>query len=133
MLRLWRAGILLFSLYLSGQTTDGLITGRVTDSQTGASVAGAVVICSNPARHTTVSAHADAAGYFVLPLLPPGVYRVRITAETYQAQEVQELTLTVAGAIELKPRLRPLSDVWEAGQLRSVFLPGRKVIVNFFG
>ena len=35
--------------------------------------------------------------------------------------------------MELNPRLRPLSDVWEAGQLRSVFLPGSKAIVNFFG
>jgi hypothetical protein len=58
---------------------------------------------------------------------------VRIAADTYQAQEVQELTLAVAGSIEINPRLRPLSDVWESGQTRSVFLPGSKAIVNFFG
>jgi hypothetical protein len=46
---------------------------------------------------------------------------------------VQELELTVAGRIELDFRLRPLSDVWEAGQYNSVFLPGSKTIVTFFG
>src|SRR5262249_32018918 len=44
-----------------------------------------------------------------------------------------ELELRVASRIDLDFRLRPLSDVWEAGQYNSVFLPGTKTIVNFFG
>ncbi len=51
----------------------------------------------------------------------------------FQAQEVQELELAVASRIDLSFRLRPLSDVWEAGQTNSVFLPGQKTIVTFFG
>jgi hypothetical protein len=46
---------------------------------------------------------------------------------------VQELELTVAARIELDFRLRPLSDVWESGQYKSVFLPGQKTIVPFYG
>src|SRR5438552_16319591 len=94
--RLCYAGfLLLFPFGLPGQTTDGLISGRVTDSQTGAAVAGAAVSCSNPATHTTAVARADSAGYFALPLLPPGIYPVRSSADTYHAQEVPALTLAV--------------------------------------
>ncbi len=34
---------------------------------------------------------------------------------------------------DLSFRLRPLSDVWESGQTNSVFLPGSRTIVTFFG
>ena len=43
------------------------------------------------------------------------------------------MELTVAARVELDFRLRPLSDVWESGEYRSVFLPGSKTIVTFFG
>ena len=66
-------------------------------------------------------------------MLSPGFYRVRAVAEGFQAGEVQELELPVAARLELNFRLRPLSDVWEAGQYRSVFLPGSKTIVTFYG
>ncbi len=39
----------------------------------------------------------------------------------------------MAARIELDFRLRPLSDVWESGQYNSVFLPGSKTIVTFYG
>ena len=38
-----------------------------------------------------------------------------------------------AGRIEIDFKLRPLSDVWESGQYKSVFLPGSKTIVTFYG
>ena len=58
---------------------------------------------------------------------------MRVTATGFQSQEIEELELPVAGHIELDLRLRPLSDVWEAGEYNSVFLPGSKTIVTFFG
>ena len=69
----------------------------------------------------------------MLPLLSPGPYQIRVEAEQYQAQEVDDLELPVAGRLELNLRLRPLNDVWEAGQYRSVFLPGSKALVTFYG
>src|SRR6185436_6046741 len=63
----------------------------------------------------------------------PGFYRIRATASGYQAREVQELELPVAARLELNFQLRPLNDVWEAGQYRSVFLPGTQTIVTFYG
>ena len=61
------------------------------------------------------------------------MYRIRATADGFQSQELQEMELPVAARIELDFRLRPLNDVWESGEYRSVFLPGSKTIVTFYG
>src|SRR5207247_10972583 len=88
---------------------------------------------STAATGSSGIASSDASGNFFLPMLSPGFYRIRATAVGYQAREVQELELPVAARLELNFQLRPLNDVWEAGQYRSVFLPGSKTIVTFYG
>jgi carboxypeptidase family protein/TonB-dependent receptor-like protein len=118
---------------LSAQTTQGVISGRLLNSVTGRPLAGAAIEYSSPVNALTGTAMSDANGYYYLPLLSPGLYRVRATAPGFQSQEVEELQLPVAGRLELDFRLRPLSDVWEAGQYNSVFLPGSRTIVTFFG
>jgi len=116
-----------------GQTTQGIISGRLLNSVTGKPVAAAFVASSSILSNLSASASSDESGYYYLPLLSPGFYRVRVTADGFQAQEVQELELNVASRIDLDFRLRPLQDIWEAGQYRSVFLPGSKTVVSFFG
>ncbi len=123
----------LLAAALPAQTTQGLISGKLLNSVTGQPVGGATVTCSSPDNPSPATSASDASGYFYLPLLSPGTYRVRVTAASFQAQEIQELELRVASRIELDFRLRPLNDVWEAGQYNSVFLPGSKTIVTFFG
>ncbi len=115
------------------QTTQGLISGSLVNSVTGRPVTAASVSFSSETLSATGVYQADAAGYFFLPLLSPGTYSVRATAAGYQTQELQQLELAVAGRIQIDFKLRPLSDVWEAGQYRSVFLPGSKTIVTFYG
>jgi hypothetical protein len=115
------------------QTTQGVISGRLVNSVTGRPIASANVSFASDTSTSAGSSNSDADGYYALPLLSPGTYRVRATAMGFQAQEVQELELTVASRIDLSFRLRPLSDVWESGQTNSVFLPGSKTIVTFFG
>jgi outer membrane receptor protein involved in Fe transport len=115
------------------QTTQGLISGRLVSSVTGQPLAGASITYSSNLNNLAGAAQSDANGYYYLPLLSPGFYRLRVTEPAYQSQEVQELELTVAARIELDFRLRPLNDVWESGQYNSVFLPGSKTIVTFFG
>jgi hypothetical protein len=115
------------------QTTQALISGRLVDSLTGRPIAHAYVIYEALNANTSGAAESDEAGYYYLPLLSPNLYRVRFTAPGYQAQELQEIELPVAARFELDLRMRPLSDVWEAGQFRSVFLPGAKTIVTFYG
>ena len=115
------------------QTTQGLISGQLADSVTGRPVIAASVFYSSATSNLAGTASSDASGYYYLPLLSPGTYQIRVTSPAYQSQEIQELDLTVAARIELDFRLRPLSDVWESGQYKSVFLPGQKTIVTFYG
>lgn len=118
---------------LFGQTTQGLISGSIIDSVTGRPIAGASVAYSSTILAATGTLKSDAGGYYFLPLLSAGTYSIRTTADGYQSQELEQLDLPVAGRVQIDFRLRPLSDVWEAGQFRSVFLPGSKTIVTFYG
>ena len=124
-------GLLAFSL--AAQTTQGVIAGRLVNSTSGRPIAGAAIEYSSTENPMSGRSSADASGYYSLPLLSPGTYRVRVTADGFQSQEVQQLALPVASRIELNFRLRPLSDVWEAGEYNSVFLPGSKTVVTFYG
>ena len=117
----------------AAQTTQGVISGRLVDSVTGQPITRATVTFASDTSTASGTSVSDENGYYALPLLSPGTYRVRAIAMEYQAQEVQDLELAVASRIDLSFRLRPLSDVWEAGQNNSVFLPGQKTIVTFFG
>lgn len=126
-------GVLILGAAASGQTTQGLISGRLVDSVTGRPISGARVLFTSSLTLVAGGAASDSSGYYLLPLLSPGLYQVRVTAGGYQSQEVQDLELTVAARVDLYFRLRPLSDVWESGQYNSVFLPGSKTIVTFYG
>ncbi|MEP6960645.1 MAG: carboxypeptidase regulatory-like domain-containing protein [Acidobacteriota bacterium] len=117
----------------TAQTTQGVISGRLVNSTTGRAIAGAIVTYASATSTSGGSSMTGADGYYSLPLLSPGTYRVRANAMLYQSQEVQELELAVASRLDLSFRLRPLSDVWESGQTNSVFLPGQRTIVTFFG
>ncbi len=115
------------------QTTDGLIAGRIVDAQTGQPIAATQVSYLNLQTNTRGVADAGSSGFYALPLLPPGAYRIRATADGYQAQEVHELELSVAGRVDLNLKLRPLGDVWEQGRYRSVFFPDSEAVLTFFG
>ena len=115
------------------QTTQGLISGRVLDSRTARPIPGATIACADDSTNTAATALSDQDGYYFLPLLSPGTYRVRTTSDRYQSQEAQEMELDVAGRLDLSFLLRPLNDVWEAGVYRSVFLQGTKAVVTFYG
>ena len=134
---IFRRGALAFLTFCAtavfAQTTQGLISGQLVNSVTGRPIAGANVLYSSSLSNLAGASQSDSSGYYYLPLLSPGFYQIRVNAAGFQSQEVQELELTVAARIELDFRLRPLSDVWESGQYNSVFLPGSKTIVTFYG
>jgi hypothetical protein len=62
-----------------------------------------------------------------------GLYRIRIEAAGYQAQEAHQVDLPVAGLLEYRFGLRLLDDVWEAGKYHSIFLPNSSAVLTFFG
>jgi hypothetical protein len=121
------------SRLLRAQTTQGLISGQVADSVTGRPVAGALVRYEQTQLSLGGAARTDRFGYFALPLLSPGGYKLRIEAAGYQPLQMEEVTLAVAGRLDFPLRLRPLHDVWESGQYRSVFLPDSATVLDFYG
>ncbi len=131
---IWRA-LGLFCVVLaacSAQSTQGLITGVIRDSESGRPVAG-IAGWHHVETGMNGSAVAGFDGRYSLPALSPGTYTLTTSAAEYQPQEVRELTLPVAGTLEMNFQLRPLHDVWERGAYRSVFLPGSGQVLNFFG
>ncbi len=125
--------VLLVCLPLTAQTTQGLISGNIRNSVDARPISGAEIRYHNEANNIDGTVLSDNSGSYVLPLLSPGFYRIRVTAPDYQAQEVNELELPVAGRVDLSFLARPLSDVWEAGIYRSMLLPGMKWFLDFYG
>jgi Carboxypeptidase regulatory-like domain len=78
---------------LDAQSHRGMIRGRVEDAS-GAVVAGAVVTATNDATNETRATSTSDAGAFAIAELPPGTWRVEITAPGHKTH-VQTLTLEV--------------------------------------
>ena len=129
--RILLGGCIVLSSSGYGQTTQGLIAGAVVSVQNGRPLPGATIQYTQLETNTSGVRSVSNSGWFALPLLPPGTYRLRVEAEDYQAQELYALELPVAGTLEIVFRLRPLKDVWEQRARHNVFLPGNSVLVLF--
>ena len=131
-MRACRAACLLLAAGAArSQSTQALVVGRLTDSLTGLPVAGAVVwYASGQLAGQTGS---GGSGFYALPPLSPGMYRIRVTHPGYQAREAQEVELPVAGTIELDFRLHPLSEMPEVRAYRSMVFPERDMVLPFYG
>ena len=96
---LWQfACLLIAALFLmpgaGAQTTNGLITGSVTDA-TGALVPGAEVNVVNQGTGVTRSTTTNSTGSYILPQLPPGVYKVTVTKEGFSTENRENVELQV--------------------------------------
>ena len=88
--------VLLLSPSLAQTSISGDITGNVTDP-TGAAVGGATVVATSTANGQVKKATANASGEYRVPLLSPGVYKVTVTAPSF---DTSTLLVTVsAGTI----------------------------------
>ena len=109
---------LLYSAY--AQSTQGVISGRIYDRETGAPVAGARTQCYQywPEQPRVMTAEcgtvANDAGFYLLAFRPPGFYRIRVTHAGYQAQEMYGVELPVAGNINFNVGLRRVTSLWDA-------------------
>jgi len=125
--------LLLVAASLEGQTTQGIISGQVRDSLSDEPVPGALVSCTSLDSGLETGVATDTSGAYTLPLLSPGDYSLKVAAASYQPQEIYDLNLAVGGRLAVRFRLRPLSDVWEAGQYQAVIDPDTNHVVRFFG
>ena len=83
----------LFALSVDAQSHRGAIRGRVEDAS-GAAVAGADVTAVNDATNDTRTTSTSGSGAFAIVELPPGAWRVEVTAPGHKTH-VQRLTLEV--------------------------------------
>ena len=67
------------------------VTGTITD-KTSAAVGGAKVVAQNQDTQVTREAETDANGFFTVPLLPPGRYKITASKAGFR-QVFQDLTL----------------------------------------
>lgn len=74
--------ILFSSVATFSQTETAAISGRVADPS-GAAVAGAKVSAINMATNVTSSAQTNGTGFYNLPSLIPGTYRVTVEKEGF--------------------------------------------------
>jgi carboxypeptidase family protein len=85
--------------------STGALNGTVTDA-TGAVVANAKVVAANQATGVETASQTDAAGAYLLPSLPIGVYRLQVTAPGFQSSIISNLKLDVATAFTQNVQLK---------------------------
>ena len=124
----WPIVLSLAAAALDGQTTQAILRGRVTDSLTGLGVAGARLRLVGTGEAAT-----DRGGYYSLPLLSPGTYVLEASAGTYQPGQVHGVALAVAALVDVDVVLRPLGDVWEQGEYKSLLPVGNRGLAPMFG
>ncbi len=108
--RLIVLSLVLISLagYALGQGATGQITGTVEDAA-GAVVPGASVTVTNIATALRREAETGGEGDFAVPLLPPGRYKVEVSAKGFKRVLVEEVEVNVTQTATLNLKLEPSS------------------------
>nr|MDQ3806483.1 TonB-dependent receptor [Acidobacteriota bacterium] len=81
------------------------LSGTVVD-ENGAIVPGARVTVSNHATGLQRQVLTDGEGYFVFPMLPPGVYTTRVTQQGFAPVEVRDVTLGEGDQLAFRIQLK---------------------------
>src|SRR5437870_5239217 len=93
--------VLFFSVTGYAQTFRGAINGSVTDPS-GAVVAGASVKAANTATGIALSTISTSGGAFAFQDIPPGVYKITVTASGFSTSTVDNVNV-VAGSVYTLP------------------------------
>jgi hypothetical protein len=106
-LRNWLPLVVTFLLFvpsLLAQTSRGVITGIVTDSQ-GAVIGNAVVKLTNPATGLTTETKSTGAGEFNFQELVPGKYKVNVMFAGFQTAQIDDIDVEVSKVTNVKATL----------------------------
>lgn len=82
----------------------GSIEGTVADS-TGSVVAGASVTATNTLTGVKTTVVTTKAGYFAIPLLKPGPYKVTVTANGFQTFTQEQVVVDALATVAVNPKL----------------------------
>jgi hypothetical protein len=86
--------------FVAAQSPNGTISGMVFDSS-GAPIAGAEILIANDATDLQYSAKTNSEGIYVVPNLPPGMYRVQVSRIGFKTLIKPDVTLNVQDALAL--------------------------------
>ena len=100
------AGFLAANQFSLGQSSNGQITGLVTDA-TGAAVEGTTISAINTATGVSYTSTSNSAGVYVLPQLVPGPYKVTMSKEGFATLERTEITVRTGDHLSLDGSLKP--------------------------
>src|SRR3989442_5724106 len=93
--------LLLFCTAALAQTpTTGRIAGTVKDAN-GAVIAGAQVTVVNKATRAERSVTSDATGNYAVPALPPGAYRLKVTAQGFNQAVLDTVPAVITETISV--------------------------------
>jgi hypothetical protein len=92
------AALLSASVFSQSTSTGGDIRGVVTDPSGGA-IARAKLTLSNPGRGYTRTAESDAMGEYSIPIVPPGVYSLRVEAQGFNTKVMDNIQVRVGDSI----------------------------------
>ncbi|OYW07438.1 MAG: hypothetical protein B7X34_10995, partial [Acidobacteriia bacterium 12-62-4] len=120
MLRLVPVGFLAASLAFA---QNAAIQGLVTDASK-ASISGATVTVTNVGTQTVRTANTNGEGFYTVPLLPPGAYRVEASNPGFAPQKLNELRLETGQTARLDFELKPGSVV------ESIDVSASAVLIN---
>lgn len=104
----------LFAATAFGQAPTAQLTGAVADP-TGASIAGARVTVTNVDTNVDRETTSNEQGYYTVPFLPPGNYRLTVRKEGFRPTSRAGLTLAIdqIARIDLSLELGSVSDAVE--------------------
>jgi hypothetical protein len=95
---------ILTSLRLPAQVAGATVLGTITD-RSGAVIPNARVYMENLATGFTANVTTDAAGFYAVPNLLIGKYKITVTANGFETQIRTDITLTVGGEQVLNVRM----------------------------
>ena len=98
------AAVLLCGGVAHAQVARSQFNGTVTDTGGGVLV-GAVVVATNIETNVESKATTTDAGVYVLPYLPNGTYRIRVTAPGFRSSEATDVALRAAQTLTLDFKL----------------------------
>ena len=96
---------------IDGQSPNGTISGLVVDSS-GAAIVGAEILIANDATGLQYPGKTNGDGFYLVPNLPPGTYRLQISKVGFKTLIKPDITLNVQDALAINFTL-PIGAVSE--------------------
>ena len=119
------------ALQSPAQTTQGLITGRVSDLSSDIGIKACKIAIATAAFESPIIRYTSDAGDYAIAPLSPGSYDLRVECGNYQSQESHNIRLEVAALVLINIRMRPLSEVWEDNYRKLMVLPDASVLTLY--